>query len=50
MDLWIPSLRLVQDFTNKIDGALDLIGVPSFFSVDDNGGTDNAVGCSDVDQ
>ena len=29
---------------------LDLIGVPGFFSLDDDGGADDMVCCSDVDQ
>ena len=50
LELWIPSLRLIQDLADKVDRALNLIGVPGFFSFDDNGRTDDTVGCGDVDQ
>ena len=50
LDLRIPSLRLVQDFADEVYRALNLIGMPVFFSLDDNGHTDDMVGCGDVDQ
>ena len=50
LDLRIPSLRLIQDITDEVYRALNLIGVPSFFSFDDNGHTDALVGYGDVDQ
>ena len=50
LDLRIPSLRLVQDFADEVYRALNLIGVLGFFSFDDNGHTDDTVGCGDVDQ
>ena len=50
MDLRIPSLRLIQDFADEVYSALNLIGMLGFFSFDDNGHTDNTVGCGDVDQ
>ena len=50
LDLRIPSLRLVQDFIDEVDRALNYIGVPGFFSFNDDGDTDDTVGCSDVDQ
>ena len=50
LDLRIPSLRLVQDFADEVYSALNLIGVPDFFSFDDNGHTNDTVGCGDVDQ
>ena len=50
LDLRIPSLRLIQDFTDEVYRALNLIGVPNFFSFDDNGRTDDMIGCGDVDQ
>ena len=50
LDLRIPSLRIIQYFTDEVDRALNFIGVPSFFSFNDDGSTDDTVGCSDVDQ
>ena len=50
LDLWTPSLRLVQDFADEVYRALNHIGVPNFFLFDDNGRTDDTVGCGDVDQ
>ena len=50
LDLWISSLRLVQDFADEVDRVLNFIGVPSFFSFNDDGSTDDMVGCSNVDQ
>ena len=50
LELWIPSLRLIQDLADKVDRALNLIGVPGFFSFDDDGSADDTIGCSDVDQ
>ena len=50
LDLRIPSLRLIQDFADEVYRALNLIGVPGFFSFDDNGCTDDTIGCGDVDQ
>ena len=50
LDLRIPSLRLVLDFANEVDRTLNFIGVPCIFSFNDDGSTDNTVGCSDVDQ
>ena len=50
LDLRIPSLRLVQDFTHEVYRALNLIGMPGFFSFDDNGHTDDTIGYGDVDQ
>jgi len=50
LDLRIPSLRLVQDFANEVDMTLNFIGMPDFFSFNDDGSTDDMVGCSDVDQ
>ena len=50
LDLRILSLRLVQDFADEVYRALNLIGMPGFLSFDDNGRTDDTVGCGDVDQ
>jgi len=50
LDLRIPNLRLVQDFADEVYMALNLIGMPDFFSFDGNGCTDDTVGCGDVDQ
>ena len=50
LDLRIPSLRLIQDFAGEVDMALNFIGVPSFFSFNDEGSTNDTVGCSNVDQ
>ena len=50
LDLSIPSLRLIQHFADEVNRALNLIGMLGFFSFDDNGHTDNTVGCGDVDQ
>ena len=50
LDLRIPSLRLVQDFADEVDRALNLIGVPNFFSFDDDGSTNDTVDCGDLDQ
>ena len=50
LDLRIPSLRLVQDFVDEVDRALNFIGVLGFFSFNDDGSTDDTVDYSDVDQ
>ena len=50
LDLRIPSLRLVQDFANEVDWALNFIGMPGFFLFNDDGSTDDTVSCSDVNQ
>ena len=50
LDVRIPSLRFIQDFTDEVYRALNLIGVPDFFSFNDNGRTDDMIGCGDVDQ
>ena len=50
LDLRIPNLRLIQDFADEVDRALNFIGMPSFFSFNDDGSTDDTIGCSDVDQ
>ena len=50
LDLRIPSLRIIQYFTDEVDRALNFIGMPGFFSFNDDGSTDDMVGCSDVDQ
>ena len=50
LDLRIPNLRLIQDFANEVYRELNLIGVLDFFSFDNNGRTDDTVGCGDVDQ
>ena len=50
LDLRILSLRLVQDFADEVDRALNFIGLPNFFLFNDDGSTDDTVGCSDVDQ
>ena len=50
LDLRIPSLRLILDFANEVDKALNFICVPGFFSFNDDGSTDDMVGCSDVDK
>ena len=50
LDIRIPILRLIQDFDDEVYRALNLVGVPSFFSFDDNGRTDDMVGCGSVDQ
>ena len=50
LDLRIPSLRLIQDFADEVYRAFNLIGMPDFFSFNDNGRTNDTVGCGDVDQ
>jgi len=50
LDLRIPSVRLIQEFADEVDRALNFIGVPGFFSFNDDGSTDDTVGCSNVDQ
>ena len=50
LDLRIPSLRLIQDFIDEVYRALNLIGVPGFFSFDDNGRSYDMIGYGDVDQ
>ena len=50
LDLRIPSLRLVQDFTVEVDWALNFIGVLGFFLFNDDDSTDDTVGCRNVDQ
>ena len=50
LDLRILSLRLVQDFADEVDRALNFIGIPDFFSFNNDGSTNDTVGCSDVDQ
>ena len=50
LDLRISSLRLTQDFADAVDRALNFIGMSSFFSFNDDGSTNDTVGCSDVDQ
>ena len=50
LDLWILSLRLVQDFTDKINRAMNLVHMSSLFSFDDNGRADNTGSCCNINQ
>jgi hypothetical protein len=41
MNLWIPSLGLVQDLIDEVDWSLDLVRMSSILALNDNSRTDN---------
>ena len=45
-----PVILSLSLFAVEVDRALNFIGMPGFFSFNDDGSSDDTVGCSDVDQ
>lgn len=50
LDLQIPSLGLIQDFTDEIDWALDLVCMSCILSFNNNSCANHLGGCCNVDQ
>jgi hypothetical protein len=47
--LWVPSLRLIQDFADEVNWSLNLVCMSSLLVLNDNSHADNPRSHHDVD-